>query len=79
MNALSSPHCKDTGYFDQFMCQTSNKTYSLPCVSHSKIRTKFHAFAIGSAFSSLIFGLFVKWRKGVIDQKVYTRIQNTIG
>ncbi|KAI1724328.1 jumping translocation breakpoint protein (JTB) domain-containing protein [Ditylenchus destructor] len=78
ISAVGSGHCVETGYFDEFHCEKSNKTFHQPCFAKSRVKTKFYSFGFGMFISSIGFGLFVKWRKEMIDQRVYTRIQNSI-
>jgi hypothetical protein len=79
MNALNTEHCLDTGYFDEWKCDNTNESIYLPCISKSKVLTKFYSFALAWPIAAVVFGTFVQWRKSMIEQKLYTRIQNTAG
>jgi len=70
-------HCIDTGYFNEYKCEKENRIVLKPCASKSRILTKFYIFMASSIASAFIFGAFVHWRKSLLDQRVYTRLQNT--
>ncbi|KAH7724527.1 CRE-JTR-1 protein [Aphelenchoides avenae] len=78
MNALKSAYCMETGYFDKYNC-SSGKVVYVPCTSRQPIAQTFHIFTAAMLVSAAIQTFFVHWRRGILERRSYSRLQNMIG
>jgi len=80
LNAMKTQYCRETGFYDKYICTVTNESIYKTCYSKlTPAKTKFSYFALVMLFSSAGFTYFVFWRKTIVERRAYTRLQNFLG
>uniref|UniRef100_A0A7E4ZTR5 Jumping translocation breakpoint protein n=1 Tax=Panagrellus redivivus TaxID=6233 RepID=A0A7E4ZTR5_PANRE len=79
ISALKTNHCRETGFYNKYICPANNQSIYAPCRSGAPTTSKFGYFSICSFISSAGFVSFVNWRRSVIDHRAYMRLNSFLG